>query len=121
MRISAKPLSRRKITSEHPQEDEISIAIPRPSGAKSQGVKPPHAGGFTHSPRAHEERAIERKKCKPRGLAFFVIIQNTLNYFRASMLSFIVFSFELRVFVYFAAVEAYPPALLFLTAPLNME
>jgi hypothetical protein len=49
MRISAKPLSRRKITSEHPQEDEISIAIPRPSGAKSEGVKPPARGGFTPS------------------------------------------------------------------------
>jgi hypothetical protein len=36
MRISAKPLSRRKITSEHPQEDEISITIPRTSGAKTE-------------------------------------------------------------------------------------
>ena len=52
--------------------------------------------------------------------SLFVIIQNTLNYFRALMLSFIVFSFELSVFVYLAAVEAYPPALLFLTAPLKM-
>ena len=49
MRISAKPLSRRKITSEHPQEDEISIAIPRTSGAKTEGVKPPTRGGFTPS------------------------------------------------------------------------
>jgi hypothetical protein len=36
MRISAKPLSRRKITSDHLQEDEISIAIPRTSGAKTE-------------------------------------------------------------------------------------